>query len=307
MIDIRHRTTYRYSRPVGFGPHHLILRPREGHELHIRSFALTCEPAGALRWASDVFGNAIATLLPEGRHLGLMIETRVRVVSNATAWPVFGIDTAALRYPFRYDDAALTDLGSLLRPAHADPEGRLLAWSRGFVADTPGGTDTLSLLRDLCAGVSAAAAYRRREEHGTQAPLETLHLGTGTCRDMATLLAEACRQLGLGARLVSGYLLPDAPSVPRDSGVRGTGATHAWVEVFLPGAGWIAFDPTNHRAGRGLGGARLVPVAAVREIRHAVPVSGSFFGSSDALDEMTVEVDVVALEDEAPAWALPPL
>jgi transglutaminase-like putative cysteine protease len=146
-------------------------------------------------------------------------------------------------------------------------------------------TDTLSLLKDLNAGVGSTITYQVREDEGTQTPSETLALGLGSCRDLATLLVEAVRCLGFGARLVSGYLHDPTRTL---LGSADTGATHAWAEVFLPGAGWITFDPTN----RSVGGANLIPVAVAPDIRQAMPLVGTFAGPADAFLDMSVEVSV---------------
>ena len=157
---------------------------------------------------------------------------------------------------------------------------RLSLWASGFVLGNP--TDTLSLLKDLSAGVSSAIRYQIREDEGTQSPIQTLDLLSGACRDFAVLFVEAARALGFGARIVSGYIY-DA-----DNQAIGMGTTHAWAEVYIPGAGWITFDPTN----RSVGGANLIPVAVARDIRFAMPVAGSFVGATNAFCGMTVAVDV---------------
>ncbi len=210
------------------------------------------------------------------------IDSVARIELDAVAWPVFDIAASAIVYPFRYSDNDWTDLGALTMLQYPDPDGRLRDWARGFVRGTT--TDTLALLKDLGAGVSDAILYQSRDEEGTQSPLATLDRGWGSCRDFAVLFAEAARSLGFGARIVSGYLHAPSP------GAIGDGATHAWAEVFVPGAGWITFDTTN----RSVGGANLIPVAVVRDISQAVPVAGSFVGASDALLGMTVEVSVTA-------------
>ena len=146
-------------------------------------------------------------------------------------------------------------------------------------------TDTLSLLKDLSGGVSEAVRYQSREDEGTQTPVETLNRGWGSCRDSAVLFTEAARMLGFEARIVSGYLYnPKQQSI----GSSDAGSTHAWAEVFVPGAGWITFDPTN----RSIGGFNLIPVAVARNIRQTIPVSGSFIGSTGAFAGMSVEVRV---------------
>jgi len=143
---------------------------------------------------------------------------------------------------------------------------------------------TLSLLKDLSAGVSKWVSYEVREDEGTQSPSETLERRSGSCRDFALLFAEAARCLGFGARLVSGYLQP-AQNV---LGSQGGGSTHAWAEIYIPGVGWITFDPTNGTTGS----FGMIPIAVVRDIRLAMPVAGGFVGPSNALSDMAVEVAV---------------
>jgi transglutaminase-like putative cysteine protease len=175
------------------------------------------------------------------------------------------------------------DLGALASQQYADPTGRLRDWAQGFVRSDP--TDTLSLLKDLSAGISVWISYQSRDDEGTQTPLQTLDRGWGSCRDFAVLFAEAARSLGFGARIVSGYLFNPGGGVVGSSG---SGSTHAWAEIYVPGAGWITFDPTN----RSVGGLNLIPVAVARDIAQVVPVAGNFVGMTDAFMGMTVEVSV---------------
>jgi len=282
-LKIHHKTTYRFNRLVNLWPHRLMLRPRESRDLHLISSQVTTAPNAVITWAQDVFGNAVATATFATMSSNLTIVSVAELQLHAVAWPVFDIAATALRYPFRYSDDEWTDLGALAIPQVADPKRRLQSWARKFVRSNP--TDTLSLLKDLSAGVSEETRYQSRDDEGTQSPTETLDRGCGSCRDFAVLFAEAARSLGFGARIVSGYLYnPDQQSV----GSRDAGSTHAWAEVFVPGAGWITFDPTN----RGVGGFNLIPVAVVRDIRQAMPVSGSFVGMTDSFAGMSVEVTV---------------
>lgn len=284
-LEIHHRTTYRYRRPVGLGPHRLMLRPRESRELRLVSMVVETSPAAATTWAQDVFGNAVATATFATATDTLVVDGRAKVSLDAAAWPVFTIAASAIRFPFRYDDGEWADLGALSAPQYADPSGRLGAWVRAFVRGPT--TDTLSLLKDIGAGVSAWVSYQARDDEGTQAPVETLERGWGSCRDFAVLFTEAVRTLGFGARIVSGYLHdPGGTAI----GSVGGGSTHAWAEVYVPGAGWITFDPTN----RSVGGADLIPVAVVRDIRQAVPVEGSFQGAPEDFLGMTVEIAVTS-------------
>jgi transglutaminase-like putative cysteine protease len=283
QLKIHHTTTYRYHQPVSLGPYQLVLRPRESRDLRLTAFELTLTPAAAVTWAQDVFGNAVATATFQTMADTLVISSVADLQLEAVAWPVFDIAASAISYPFRYSDDAWTDLGAMATPQYPDPSGQLRAWAQGFVRSSP--TDTLALLKDLSAGVSAWISYQSREDEGTQSPTETLDRGWGSCRDFAVLFVEAARSLGFGARIVSGYLYnPDQDRV----GSEGAGSTHAWAEVYVPGAGWITFDPTN----RTVGGFNLIPVAVARDIRQVVPVAGSFVGLTGAFQGMWVEVRV---------------
>ncbi|MBN4098377.1 MULTISPECIES: transglutaminase family protein [Methylobacterium] len=286
MVDLRihHRTTYRYSQPVGLGPHRLMLRPRETRDLRLLSSDVRVTPDATLTWAYDVAGNAVATASFATSSDSLVIDSRVHIALSASAYPVFDIAATAIAFPFRYADDEWTDLGALTMRQYPDG-GRLQSWAQGFVAGCP--TDTLSLLKDINAGVGSGITYHAREDAGTQTPDQTLSSGQGSCRDLATLFVEAVRSLGFGARIVSGYLHDPTRSL---LGSADAGSTHAWAEVYLPGAGWVTFDPTN----RGVGGANLMPVAVARDIRQAMPVTGSFIGPADAFRDMAVSVAVSA-------------
>jgi transglutaminase-like putative cysteine protease len=284
-LRIQHRTIYSFRRPVSFGPHRLMLRPRESRDLRLISSDVTVTPAAAVTWAQDVFGNAVATATIQAMAETLAIDSVAEIQLDAAAWPVFDIAASAISYPLRYSDDEWTDLGALTVQQYPDPAGRLRSWARAFVRSNP--TDTLSLLKDLSTGVSAWISYQTREQEGTQSPTQTLERGWGSCRDFAVLFVEAARSLGFGARIVSGYLYnPDQDRV----GSAGAGSTHAWAEIYVPGAGWITFDPTN----RSVGGLNLIPVAVARHIRQAMPVAGSFLGATDAFQGMSVEVRVTS-------------
>lgn len=281
-LRIHHRTTYRYRQPVNLGPHRLMLRPRETRDLRVVSNAVTVIPAATINWSSDVAGNAVAIVSFGMPSETLVIDSNACVELSAVAYPVFDIAATAITFPFRYSDDEWTDLGSLSVQQYPEAEG-LQAWARRFVAGYP--TDTLSLLKDINAGVGCSIVYQVREDEGTQSPGQTLSLGMGSCRDLAMLFVEAVRSLGFGARIVSGYLHDPTRAL---LGSADAGSTHAWAEVYLPGAGWVTFDPTN----RSVGGANLIPIAVARDIRQVMPVTGSFIGPSDAFLDMSVVVSV---------------
>ncbi len=290
-LKIHHQTVYRYRTPVTLGPHRLMLRPRENRDLQLISLDVSVTPAAKLSWAQDVHGNAVATATFAKAADCLNIESTVEIELNSSPWPVFDIEASAISYPFRYSRDEWTDLGAFAISQYADPEGRLRSWAQSFIARAS--TDTLSLLKDLGAGVSQWISYQSRETEGTQTPIETLNRGWGSCRDFAVLFVEAARSLGFGARLVSGYLYnPDLDL----AGSSGAGSTHAWAEVYLPGAGWITFDPTN----RSVGGFNLISVAVARDIKQAIPVAGSFLGMTDDFLGMSVDVRVTSKAQAQP-------
>ena len=282
-IRISHTTVYHYRSAVSLNPHRLMLRPRESRELQLISHALTVSPEAAIAWAHDVSGNTVATASFAGTTDALRIESNVELDLTANPWPIFNIAATALTYPFFYSNDDRADLGALAIQQYLDPMGRLQKWARSFVRGAA--PDTLELLKAISHGVSEALQYEVRESEGTQSPNESLDRGRGSCRDFAILFAEAVRSLDMGARIVSGYLYDPQQSA---IGSAGSGSTHAWAEVYLPGAGWINFDPTN----RSIGGFNLVPVAVARDITLLMPVSGSYVGAVDAFAGMEVEVRV---------------
>jgi transglutaminase-like putative cysteine protease len=279
-LTIHHRTAYRYARPVVLQPHRMMLRPRGSHDVAVLASSLVCLPVAEFDWTQDVFGNLIATGTFAEPTSELVITSELTVEQSAAAWPVFRIATEAHSFPFEYSPDDFADLGALRISEHGDPEGRLEAWTRAFVHGRA--TDTLSLLKDINAGILDAVTYRIRDEEGTQSPLETLALASGSCRDIAALFIEAVRCLGFGARAVSGYLFDAQQNADYP------GSTHAWAEVYLPGAGWIAFDPTHRR----LGGANLIPVAVARSNRQIMPIVGGYVGASEDFLSMAVDVSV---------------
>ena len=231
-----------------------------------------------MTFAHDVFGNSVATAHFNVLADRLTIDCVTQLSLEAAAWPVFDVAASAIFYPFRYSDDERTDLGALMFQQYADPNGRLRDWAWAFVRGAQ--TDTLALLKDLGVGVSAWIKYQSREDEGVQSPIQTLDRGWGSCRDFAVLFIEAARCLGFGARIVSGYLHgAEAGAV----GSNDAGSTHAWAEIYIPGAGWITFDPTN----RSFGGYNLIPVAVARDIRLAMPVAGVLSAPATPSSEWT--------------------
>jgi transglutaminase-like putative cysteine protease len=294
LLTVRHVTTYRYRQPVSFGEHRMMLRPRDSYDQRLIEARLVIEPEPvALRWIHDVFGNCVALARFAGESDTLRFDSMIRLDHSATNALDFQLEDYAREYPFSYGAEEQPDLLRSIERQYLDPDRKVDCWAHEFLRPS-GRTGTRELLEAMTYTINERFTYIARDEPGTQDPLLTLQLGSGSCRDFALLMMEAVRSLGLAARFVSGYLyVPDKDGPGRVGG----GATHAWLEVYLPGAGWVEFDPTN-----GIVGNRdLIRVAVVRDPRQAVPLSGSWTGRASDLLGMTVEVGVTSEGETAPA------
>ena len=281
-LRIQHRTTYRYSEKVAFGPHRLMLRPREGHDIQIEQSVLHVTPAHRINWIRDVYGNSIAVVNFNEPAAELMIYSDL-LLNHFEINPFdFYIEPDATRYPFFYDHKTLLELSALTQQVYSSDAVRVREWLGQFWRSGQT-TGTLALLQQLNGHIFRSFRYQVRNEPGVQSPAKTLQNNSGSCRDFATLFIEACRCLGLGARFVSGYIL--------SGGTTGVGAsTHAWAEVYLPGVGWKGFDPTLGL----LTTSQHIPVAVSQHPENAMPISGSFIGRSSAF--LNVEVTVKVAE-----------
>jgi transglutaminase-like putative cysteine protease len=286
-LTVRHATTYRYARPVQFGPHRLMLRPRDSHDIRLVDAELMLSPPGALRWMHDVFGNSVAEVEFAQSAAELQIISTLHIERYGLARPVFPIAPEAQMYPFVYSAVDRSDLGRLLDLHYPDPHGLVDGWAKRFVVDMP--LPTYNLLSNINGTIRAEFAYAERYEEGTQTPIETLERKSGTCRDFALLFIEAVRSLGFGARFVTGYLYDPALD-GGSSAMQGAGTTHAWADVYLPGAGWVEYDPTNGL----IAGENLIRVAVTRDPSQAIPISGTFVG--DRADFLGITVDVTVTQ-----------
>jgi transglutaminase-like putative cysteine protease len=287
--DIVHTTVYRYREPVTFGEHRVMFRPRDSHDLRVLATDLQVSPEAIVRMIQDPHSNSVALVQP------IAPATELRIVCSFTiehaVGPTFELPLAPVAdiFPFAYSVEERFDLEHYLRPHYDDPKGELTAWARQFIR-TDGPTGTRDLLVQMNQHIRDTLAYAEREEEGTRTPLQTLALSSGSCRDFALLMMEAARRLGIATRFVSGYLYDPAldGTGAGGSAVTGAGATHAWLQAYLPGAGWVPFDPTNNL----LGGNQLIRVGVARDPSHAAPVSGSWYGSKDAYLGLTATVQV---------------
>ena len=286
LLSVRHVTTYRYRRPVSFGEHRMMFRPRDSYDQKLLESRLQIAPQpSSLRWLHDVFGNCVTVADFAGAQASeLRFESNIWLDHSPSNTPDFQIEDYAKTYPFTYGPEEIPDLAPMIVRQYPDPDETVDRWVRRFLR-AGRHTDTGMLLMTLTYAFKESFTYERRSEPGTRPPALTLKLGRGSCRDLALLMIEALRCLGLAARFVSGYLYVPSRDGPR---YRGGGSTHAWCEVYLPGAGWVEFDPTNAIVGN----RDLIRVAVARDPSQAIPLSGSYFGAADDFREMTVEVKV---------------
>jgi transglutaminase-like putative cysteine protease len=285
ILTVRHATIYRYRLPVAFGDHRMMFRPRDGYDQKVLDEVLTIVPQPKqIRWLHDVFGNFVAIASFDARAEELSFTSHIRLDHTPSNLPELQMEPEARIYPFAYSEDELPDLLPFITRRYPDLDNVVERWVRRFLRQGRS-NETGPLLMTVTAAIKESFVYERRSEAGVHDPGLTLRVGRGSCRDLALLMVEAVRTLGFAARFVSGYVYVPSRDAPD---VRGGGSTHAWCQVYLPGAGWVEFDPTN-----GIVGNRdLIRVAVARDPRQAVPLTGSWFGRAEASPGMSVEVIV---------------
>ena len=283
LLTVRHVTTYRYSEPVSFGEHRMMFRPRESHDLRLVSTKLEILPRPSdIRWLHDVFDNSVAIATFDETASELRFDSTVTLEHIETALPDYALEIGARTFPFLYSNDERPDLISALTRQY--PGDDLGPWTERFRSS--GSMSTMTLLHSMTCGIKEEFAYLRRSEKGVQSPGETLRRQSGSCRDFAVLMMEAVRSLGLAARFVSGYIF--VPEVS-PTAATGRGTTHGWMQAYLPGAGWVDFDPTNSIVGN----RNLIRVAVAWDQRNALPLWGTFIGPAAAFLGMDVDVNVI--------------
>jgi transglutaminase-like putative cysteine protease len=290
LLTVQNVTTYRYKLPVAFGEHRMMFRPRDSQDQRLLSHRLVITPEPAfLEWRHDVFGNCITVARFVGRAAMLRFESTLQIAHDGAAAHPNSLEDHARHLPFSYDSDEMPDLLRSIERQMPDPGHIVDRWARAFL-DEYGHTGTLGLLSAITKAIRHRFTYKSRHEPGIQDPRTTLRLETGTCRDFALLMMEAVRSLGLAARFISGYLHTPLHPNPGETQRVGGGHTHAWLQVYLPGPGWVEFDPTNGIVGnRG-----LIRVASVRDPAMAIPLAGSWVGSPNDCLGMDVSVHVEA-------------
>lgn len=284
IYDLEHVTTYSYRNPVTLGEHRAIFLPSPGYTGRILSYSVETNVPSKVRWMMDTLSNNVAVLEFNEPTKELIVTCRLRLEhSGIKAIAEFPLDNRAKEVPVQYTPDEWIDLSAFMRPHADDPDGSVAAWAKGFVIGDQ--DETLDVLQRMMDTLNNTLAYQSREVEGTQLPGETLRLKSGSCRDYAWLMIEALRRLGFACRFVSGYLY-DSALDGGEVGMTGSGATHAWLQVYLPGAGWRAYDPTN----RITAGFDLIRVAIARHPSQVIPLAGTWFGDTD--DYLGMEVNV---------------
>jgi transglutaminase-like putative cysteine protease len=294
-ISIVHSTEYTYRNPVGLLRHRLMLRPDDSHDLRLHRAILQIDPEPVRTyWAHDAFNNSICFLeWPEAlrtERLSIVSTLDLTHHPDGPPLPVYSLEPAAERFPFSYAADEFPDLAQLTERQTSDPDRTVEAWARRFVAGQDS-TRTLTVLEAMTHAIKVELRYSARHEEGTQTAAETLALRSGTCRDFAVLMIEALRSLGVAARFVTGYLYDDTSGQ-----TRGGGSTHAWCSAYLPGAGWVEYDPTNGL----VAGANLIRVGVTRTAAQASPISGGYVG--DPNDPTGLNVNVAVSASRATAY-----
>lgn len=288
FLRLTHHTRYDYSAPVSFAPHALYLRPRESPRQRVHEFTLAITPAARRIATNDPLDNALdwAFFAPDVVATRLEFRSEMMVETLDENPFDFFLRPAATAFPFAYEEPDRIALAPCLTLRPETSPDQLRAWRAAHLPAPPG--ETVPFLTALNWAVQRSLSYTRRDEPGIQSVATTLARGSGSCRDYAVLLIELCREAGLAARFVSGYLHEPAdpmlapPSPP---------TMHAWVEVYLPGAGWRGLDPT-----RGIFcNDAFVPVAHAAVAESVNPVQGTFYGPASATSQLTTHLTIVRL------------
>lgn len=281
-FGIRYVTSYRYERAVRFSPHEVRLFPREDRFCRTSRLDFQTQPPTQVRFNRDLFDNVIAACFFSDLSTLLELQLALDVTVEEKNPFDFILAPEAVELPFAYS----AEPDAIIHPYRARQTSETIMLPGWTPPTKQSRRGTVETLVDLVRTVHSAIAYERREEGVARTPVETLRLMRGACRDVAVLLAEMLRDLGLASRLVSGYLREADEQVRRAEG-----SLHAWTETFLPGAGWVGLDPTNgifcnHN---------FIATAVGLTPADISPVSGSFYHRDRVPTEMISRLEIVNL------------
>jgi transglutaminase-like putative cysteine protease len=290
LISISHVTRYLYDQPVEFGRHRLLVRPRDGHDLRVLEAHLSITPAAKLHWQFDSFGNSVAhaDFLEAADFLEIRSDLLIKRYTQELDFE--GHDGHVRSMPVAYSADNLIDLAAFIPMQFPEERNALWLWLDAEFYNRP--NEVSAFLSALSGFIHESFSYSRREERGTQTAMATVSKKSGTCRDFAFLFMECARLFGFAARFVTGYLHVRDDDM---DGLTGGGSTHAWADVYVPGEGWVEFDPTNLIEGN----QALIRIAVTRTPRQATPISGTYDQSQGRFLSMTVDIDVREVIDNS--------
>jgi transglutaminase-like putative cysteine protease len=281
-IGIRYETIYRYDRAVRFSPHDVRLFPRNDRFVQVSRLDFQTRPETTVRFGRDIFDNVVASCFFD--HPSEMLELRLALDVEVRKKNPFDFVLArrAVQLPFAYEEDIASIICAYCKRQTGEPIS-LPGWKAPW-QESP--REIVATLVELTKTLHQTISYERREEGAAQSPAETLRRQRGACRDTAVLLAEMLRDLGLAARVVSGYLREADEEVRRAEG-----SLHAWTEVFLPGAGWVGLDPTNGIFCND----NFIAAAVGLRPADITPISGSFYHRDRVPAEMKSRLELITL------------
>lgn len=276
-LKIHYEADYLYDEPVSLSPHLARIFPRTDLFVNVESRIFSTTPGADIQYRRDVFDNLIAfCFYPEpDRKLPFRLDL---VVTTEERNPFhFLLDPRGLHIPCAYTPDEKSILSAFLTPSSSIALPAPLAPA----ASRP----TVETLVEMNSWIHANLAYERRDEGDPFPPDETLARGAGSCRDFAVLFAEVLRLNGVAARLASGFVW-EGDVAEKDR--KAESALHAWIEAYLPGAGWIGLDPTN---GSFCNHHFLTTAVGLRHADIA-PVHGTYFGKKKIESQLTTALEI---------------
>jgi transglutaminase-like putative cysteine protease len=284
ILSVKHATTYRYRRPVPFGAHRIMLLPRDDEDQRVLQAELAITPSPRqIAWKRDRFGNHVATAVFADQSEELRFVSSIRLDHEIYEFDATAIARHARVCPFQYTPEEWARLRRFILPVLVHPE--LRRWGDQFF-DNDGSADTHTLLLQITRTIHRTFRHEARHEQGIQDPVRTIAMRSGSCRDFALLMVALLRSRGIAARFVSGYLHLAGEVNDENDWLTSGGNMHAWVQAYIPGPGWIDFDPSSGVAGNH----DLIRVAAVENPRDAIPLQGTWYG--EASDYLAMDVAV---------------
>lgn len=286
IFNVTYQTKYSYAEPVSLSVHRFFLFPRLGPTVGLLSYQLKVNPNGTANWLRDEVDNHFYQVYFPEKSDSMEVSLSMALNREDTNPFAFLLSPEALTYPYVGDYTHPPICEPFFRTGlSSEEEEQILAWTQKHQFREQG--DTVSVVVDWLEKFSETIAYGTRDEPGVQSPALTLSQGTGSCRDIAVLAAAFFRLKGIPARLVTGFLHTPVEEIETDNSDPGS-ELHAWVDVFLPGAGWRGVDPTNgvfcdHQ---------YIPLAVGHTLKATHPFQGTYYSDQPVSSRVHTELRV---------------